>query len=215
MIVVVGGIKGGTGKTTIATNLAALRSSLGLTLLVDADEQRSSVDWADVRSGNFDNLTTVQLAGDKVGSQVLKLAPNYDDVIIDAGGRDTNSQRSALCVADVLVIPFKPRTLDLWPLGKIKEMVGEIKTVNPNLRIIPLINMADSVGKDNTDAMDLLKEWSGVDFFVGSIGHRKSFCNAISYGLSVDELKPIDKKAVEEIKKLHDHIYSVDKMCVG
>lgn len=210
MIVVVGGIKGGTGKTTIATNLAALRSRLGrMVLLIDADEQRSSSDWSDQRSSKFEDneLTTIQLNGDKVGPQILKLAPNYDDVIIDAGGRDTNSQRSALCMADVVILPFKPRSVDLWPLGKVKQMIEEICSVNPSLVVVPLINMADSTGNDNSDAMDLLSEWPGINCFFSPIGHRKAFCNAISYGLGVEEFKPYDKKAVNEIRRLHNHIF--------
>ena len=50
MILVVGGIKGGSGKTTLATNLAVLRSLYGYkVLLVDADEQKSVSDWMEQR----------------------------------------------------------------------------------------------------------------------------------------------------------------------
>ena len=54
MIVVCGGIKGGGGKTTIATNLAVMRSQAGKDVLsVDADEQDSASDFALVRNEVF------------------------------------------------------------------------------------------------------------------------------------------------------------------
>lgn len=214
MIVVVGGIKGGTGKTTIATNLAVCRSVHGRVLLVDADEQKSVTDWGDLREvwlaqNKYEcELTTIHLAGKKVGPQILKMAPNYDDVIVDVGGRDTNSQRSALTVADVCVIPFKPRSLDIWTLGSVKAMIEEIKTVNPKLVCYILINMADSKGTDNIEALEVLKEWEGVICLPVSIGHRKAFSNAATLGMGVIEgPKLLDRKAAKEIDELHNCIF--------
>jgi len=112
MIVVVGGIKGGSGKTTAATNLAVLRAADGFdVLLVDADEQESCYSFAQVRSETrpTDSLSCIKLTGPPVGREVRKLAAKYHDIIIDTGGRDTASQRAALSVADVALVPFKPR----------------------------------------------------------------------------------------------------------
>ena len=50
MILVCGGIKGGSGKTTMATNLAAMRAGAGKdVLLVDADEQESATIFTAIR----------------------------------------------------------------------------------------------------------------------------------------------------------------------
>lgn len=89
-IIVVGGIKGGSGKTTISSNLAVIRDLEGRkVLLVDADEQRSISDWAEHREsmGIQTPWTTVPLSGSAVGSQILKMEKDYEDIIIDAGGR--------------------------------------------------------------------------------------------------------------------------------
>ncbi|HYO90311.1 MAG TPA: ParA family protein, partial [Pyrinomonadaceae bacterium] len=51
MIIVVGGIKGGSGKTTVATNLAVIRSAEGHdVLLIDADDQETSTDFTIIRN---------------------------------------------------------------------------------------------------------------------------------------------------------------------
>ena len=156
MILVVGGIKGGSGKTTLATNLTVLRASNGKkVLLVDADEQRSASDWIDQResSKTKSSWTTIQLSGKSIHSTLQKLKQDYDDIIIDVGGRDTTSQRSSLMMADVFLIPFKPRSLDIWTIGAVRAMINEISHVNPKLRSIAVINQADHQGTDTKDAM--------------------------------------------------------------
>ncbi len=214
MIVVVGGIKGGSGKTTIATNLAVIRAKDNKkVLLVDADEQKSASDWAQQRTTLEieDLLTTVQLSGRGVAFQVDKMGADYDDIIIDVGGRDTTSQRSALSIADLFLIPFKPRSLDIWTLGSVKSIVSEIKAGNPALVCMALINQADARGSDNDDAVEVLKENSEILCFHGSLGYRKSFANAASEGMGVVELKEQDKKATQEMMALYNHLYNTCK----
>lgn len=212
MIVVLGGIKGGCGKTTLATNLAVLRAVMEnrKVLLVDADEQRSTSDWAEHREslGIPTPWTTVQLTGSSVRTQIQKMAPNYDDVIVDTGGRDTTSQRAALTVADVFVAPFQPRSLDVWTIGKVTALLMEIRSVNPELIAYAVINRADPQGKDNEDAGEILKETDGIRCIPAIIGQRKAFANAASEGLGVVELKTQDKKAISEIRQLNDIIFS-------
>jgi len=212
MIVVIGGIKGGSGKTTLATNLAAIRSLEGSKiLLVDADEQKSATDWAAQRdSWEIDeSLAVVHLSGKGLYTQVQKLGSDYDEVIVDVGGRDTTSQRAALTIADMFVVPFKPRSLDIWTLGSLKTMINEIKAVNPSLVCLAVVNQADARGSDNKEAIEILKECEEIQCLEESIGYRKAFGNAASEGLSVVEMrdKDKDKKAIEEIRKLHDYIY--------
>lgn len=211
MIIVVGGLKGGGGKTTLATNLAVIRSMEGSkVLLVDADEQRSASDWAQQREamGVETNWSTIQLSGKAINAQLLRIGADYDDVIIDVGGRDTTSQRSALTVADIFIIPFKPRSLDIWTIGPVKTMINELKAINPQLMCFAVVNQADSRGSDNDDAIEVLKECSEFTCLPFSIGHRKAFGNAAADGLGVVELKNQDKKANQEIRELYEYLFT-------
>lgn len=210
MIIVIGGIKGGSGKTTISTNLAVIRALQGKrVLLVDADEQRSASDWAEHREGLGITTpwTTVQLQGAAVRSQLVKMADDYDDVFVDTGGRDTTSQRSALTVADIFIAPFQPRSLDVWTIGKVVSLINEIRTVNPTLKAFAVINRADPQGQDNQDAADIIKETEGITYLPTPIGQRKAFANAAAEGLGILELKTQDKKANSELKQLYDTIF--------
>jgi len=110
MIIIAGGIKGGSGKTTVATNLAVIRAGQGRdVLLVDADDQETATDFTNLRNERGEGTaqyTGIKLTGAAVRTEILRLAPKYQDIIIDTGGRDTSSQRAALSVADVLLVPF-------------------------------------------------------------------------------------------------------------
>lgn len=214
MIIVVGGIKGGSGKTTLATNLAVLRAAENKkVLLVDADEQRSASDWAEQResfslNNSISQFVTISLAGKAIYSQLQKMRSDYDDIIVDVGGRDTTSQRSALTVANLFLVPFKPRSLDIWTIGGVKTMISEIKAVNPNLISLAVINQADSKGNDNNDAQEIIAECPDLKCLPISIGQRKAFANAAADGLGVYELKNQDKKAFLEIKSLYECVYN-------
>lgn len=214
MIVVIGGIKGGSGKTTLATNLTVIRALAGKrVLLVDADEQRSASDWAEHRESlNITTpWTTVQLAGAAVRTQIQKMKDNYDEIIVDTGGRDTTSQRAALTIADLLIAPFQPRSLDVWTIGKLSTLLEEVRAVNPKLKGVAVINRADPQGNDNNDAMDIIKEAEHVFCLPTVIGQRKAFANAAAEGLGVIELKSHDKKALNEINSLCDAIFEDTK----
>lgn len=205
MIVVVGGIKGGSGKTTIATNLTVIRSNQKKkVILIDADDQKSASDWVEHRESlNIKTpWTTVQLTGSSLRNQVIKLKESYDEIIIDTGGRDTSSQRSALLVADIFLTPFQPRSLDIWTARKLSNLIEEVLTLNPNLKTFAFINRADPNGPDNESALEIIKEFEIFTCLTHTIGQRKAFSNASAEGLSILEMRKKDKKAIEEFKKI-------------
>lgn len=210
MILVVGGIKGGSGKTTIATNLAVLRSISSKVLLVDADEQKSAWDWSQQRDAivNTDSpasFSTVCMSGKSIYTNLIRLKEDYDDIIVDTGGRDTTSQRSALCVADKLILPFKPSSIDIWTLVPLKAILSEC--INFSLKSYGLITQADHTGSDNKEALDILKDFSWIETLECTIGNRKAFRNAAAEGLGVGEVTFKDPKAIQEIQHLYHLMY--------
>lgn len=210
MIVVVGGTKGGTGKTTIATNLTVMRSATGKkVLLVDADEQKSASLFANQREalGIETNWSTIQLGGKSLHTQIVRLKSDFEDIIIDVGGRDTSSQRSALLVADLYVLPFGPASYDIWTLAEVTTLIREMKTANPKLKAIAFLNKADPSGTENKDALGILEECEDLQCLKFTIGARKAFRKSSTEGLSVAEMPIPDKKAVEELKKIYKNIY--------
>src|SRR5476651_2288759 len=155
MIITVGGIKGGCGKSLIATNLTVLRAQYKRkVLLVDADEQGTSGDWTEHRTNmGVETLwTTIRLKANAVRTEIKKMARDYDDIIIDCGGRDTASLRAALTVSDIFLVPFQPKSFDIWTAEKVSLLIAEATALNENLISYAVINCAASRGTDNEDA---------------------------------------------------------------
>ena len=206
MIYTVGGIKGGSGKTTIATNLTVYLLQQGRdVLLVDADDQESATDFTAFRhqtlAGDL-GYTAVKVTGRELNANVLRLASKYDDIVIDTGGRDTVSQRSALTVAHVYLVPIAPRSLDIWTLRKVENLVAEVTPFNPALRSLTFINKADPRGTYKEEAAELLRGSEYLQFLDAPVGNRISFANAAASGLGVLEMKPGDDKAIAEVNML-------------
>ena len=216
MIVVAGGIKGGGGKTTLATNLAVIRAAEGRdVLLVDADDQETATDFTTLRNETHQGAvryTCIKLTGPAVRTETLRLAPRFDDIIIDTGGRDTTSQRAALAVADTLMVPFVPRSFDIWTLEKVGALVAEMGAANPTLKAYCFINRADPRGSDNDDAADVLRDTQALTFLDTPLGSRKAFSNAAAQGLAVTELKPQDPKAVDEFMVLFRSVFGITEI---
>jgi len=211
MILVCGGIKGGSGKTTIATNFAIMRSREGgEVLLVDADDQESATDFTMLRNeatGDGCGYTSIQLRDRSVLTELRKLKDKYGDIVIDTGGRDTQSQRAALAIANILMVPFVPRSLDVWTIEKVELLVEDMRAINPLLHAYSFLNRADPIGSENTEAAELLSESKGVRYVDCPLGYRKAFGRAVAAGLGVVELKPQDRKASDEIMALYRCIY--------
>ncbi|MGL4623215.1 MAG: AAA family ATPase [Chroococcidiopsis sp.] len=211
MIVVCGGIKGGGGKTTIATNLAVMRSLAGRDVLcVDADEQDSASDFALVRNEELSGkagFTAVKLRGAAVRSEAINMAPKYDDVIIDAGGRDSSGHRAALSVADIYLVPIFPGSFDIWTLEAVSRLIEEASAINERLKAISFLNRADAQGSENEEAAEIVKSTVGLTYLDYPIGFRKAFRKAAASGKAVVEYKPKDKKAVEEIQRLYEAVF--------
>jgi len=131
----------------------------------------------------------------------------YDDIIIDTGGRDTRSQRASLSLADVLLLPFNPRSLDIWTLENVEKLLEDIRTIHPELRAVSFLNRADPVGSDNQDSKDILSEVTSIEFSNITIVNRKAFGRAVSLGLSVGELSNPDGKATREIVALYEYLF--------
>jgi chromosome partitioning protein len=205
------GLKGGSGKPTIATNLAAMRATAGKdVLLVDADEQESATIFTAIRKRDQPRrpqYTSIILRESNLRSEIDRMRSKYDDIIIDTGGRDTRAQRASLSLADVLLLPFNPRSLDIWTLENVEKLLEDIRTINPELLAVSFLNRADPVGSDNQDTRDILAEVPGIEFSGIAIVNRKAFGKAVSSGLSVIELGISDAKATREIPALYKYIF--------
>lgn len=212
MIVLVGGEKGGPGKTTIATNLAAMRTSdIGDVLLVDTDKQPTSSYWCSLREdkGITPRVSSIQKYEKAVRTEVLELKRKYTDIIIDAGGRDSPELRGALLVCDKAIFPLRPSQFDLWTLGRLQSLVETASEINEDLKAYVVINQAspNPAVKEAEEMKSFLDEFRDIRMLNTVICERISFRRSALHGMAVTEYKPEDPKAIDEITNLYEEIF--------
>lgn len=208
MIVTVAHTKGGVGKSTLAFSLAIGRG--GKIWLIDGDRQATCKMAMTLRNqaGRLPFIQCDHLPdGNVLHAQLSARRSQFDDVVIDAGGRDSSALRAALLLSDLVLIPFAPRSLDVWALGDMTAIIKEARKVNPALRAAAVLSCADPSGKDNKDAVEALSDYPELAYMDAPIVRRKSFANAMGMGLSVAELTPKDTKATQELKRLVDIVF--------
>lgn len=211
-IILIGGEKGGTGKTTLAVNLAALRALQGRdVLLIDTDVQASTSYWAQSRdeAQTRPRIACIQKFGKGLPTEVRDLARRYQDLIIDAGGRDSVELRSSLVVAERVFIPIQPSQFDIWTLGRMDDLVRTAQGFNAELRASVVISRASTNPSVNeaAEARTLLADFEHLRLANAIIRDRIAYRKAARDGLSVDELKPGDPKAIEEMRALFREVF--------
>lgn len=214
MIVLFGGEKGGTGKSTLATNFSICCALKGKdTIIVDCDPQITATRWVERRRKNFPQLPQVQVI-QKTGNvyeTVFDLGKKYEMVVIDAGGRDSEELRTAMVIADVLYIPLKASQPDLETSKHMSQLVNLAKGLNKKLLSRLILSMASTnpILTEDKEAKELLTEIPNMLVSEIVIRERKAYRDAIADGRGVLELD--NPKAAHEIKKLYEEIESEGK----
>lgn len=218
MIILVGGEKGGTGKSTLSVNLATLHASRkGDVLLVDADKQASATKWSQVRMeipGNpLVRVPSIQKQGKGLAGEVKGLAERYRDIIIDTGGRDSVELRSAMVIADLALFPFQPSQFDMWSAETISELIEMSSGLNPNLRVLVCLTKAspNPVVKEYLDAQEYLAGFPNLPMTDTVIRDRISWRRCIPEGRAIFEMPDPDEKAVAELLALYRTIFDAGK----
>lgn len=203
MIILVGGEKGGSGKSCLAQNLAVyLQKNARDVLLLDADPQGTTTDWIKERDENLDlkSIPAVQAAGN-IRHILMDLSKRYEDIIIDAGGQDSEALRSAMTVATHMLLPFRPKRRDLKTLVHIEKLIKLAKAVNPSLKTNAVITQCPTLPSQSQrilDAKDACESF-GLKALNQFTTNRNVYDDADENGLSVFEVAS-DPKAKAEIE---------------
>lgn len=213
MILMVGGEKGGVGKTTLATHMAAARAAMGRTVvLVDADSQGTSTIWSDARKEHqqVPQFPCVSLRGGKVHIELRELARHYQDVVVDTGGADSQEFRSAMLAADTLLMPLRPGSFDFWTLIKMGEVVALAEGFNDNLKAAVCLSQVPPTALDRArkEAAEVMTDVPRFTLLNSLTVFRAAFNHSAGEGLTVDEMPRRDPKACSEIGFLHDELFA-------
>jgi chromosome partitioning protein len=218
MILVCGGVKGGTGKTTTAANLGIERARRGAKiLLIDADpDQESLTDYIANRDERKAQpaVSVIQVKGTTTSKSLVALSKDYDDILVDCGGFDSVELRQAVLVCQAWIVPLNPTQMQVWTMPKLKEVLDGANAMRGESQLTPyLLGMrlsTNSLNRARADLKAVADEFEGFGVLATVVHQRAAFERAEALGLAVTELeKPSesDRKARDAVATLHDELF--------
>jgi chromosome partitioning protein len=198
LVIAVVALKGGAGKTTIATNAAEAFQFAGhKVLLVDADSQGTSRTWAEVAAASgLDVPPVVSMSGAQLRKDVARVGAPYDIVIIDTPARLNVEGRSALLVADLVILPVTPGGADVWSLAETLSVVEDARALRPELKVAILQNRVDNRTVLAGELARALKD-ATAPVLKATIGQRVAYAEALTTGRGVISYAPRSAAAKE------------------
>lgn len=206
-VLAIAGLKGGVGKSTVAVCLASELHRRGDTvLLCDADPQRSALTWAAAAAEAEQPCpTTVAIhTGFHRPGQIP--SAGYVWTLIDTPPQDGGALRSAMMIADLLVMPLQPGPFDAWRAADAVELLREAQTMRPELRAVVALNRTARNALTGS-ARDALKEL-GLPILTTALGNRVTYPESIAAGTGPTVYAPKSPAALE-VKSLTDEIVAL------
>ncbi len=203
MLTVVGNLKGGTGKSTVAFNLAVwLAHDKAGVKAFDLDPQCTLVDVNEVRTEDGYE-PSFEVSTDLAELEAMaKDKKRKQSIIVDMSATNMFAMEKAISLADRILIPVQPSQADIWSTQRFLKIVNN-NINNKKTEVLGFLNRADThIGVRETDeAEQALQMMQGIKPLGVRLHQRTAYRRSFSEGLGVFELDPMGK-ASKEMKKL-------------
>ncbi len=195
MIISILNQKGGSGKTTLAINIAREYTKRSFkTLLVDSDSQGSALRWHEESGGELIDLTCLPVT--TLDKDVIKFKDRYERIIIDGIPRVSPLTVCAIKAANVVLIPVQPSPYDVWATEDLVRLIKErIEITEGKLKAAFVVCRAIKgtvLGREITEQLFA----QGLPVFATGTHNRQEYARSVDEGRTVCEEQT---KATEEI----------------
>ena len=199
MIITIAHSKGGVGKSLLAWHLA-----IGLKVpIVDLDFQRTLVYTNNLREANgYKKLKLIQPESPKDFIELMDSWPDDKNIIIDVGGFDSNLNRAAIYISDIIITPAVDRVTEMAGLYKFHQIIDELsKKMKTDIKADILLNDVSPSAKDFSVMEELVENLDHFRLMNSIVAHRADFYKTMEEGKGVTELEG-KSKAKKELKQL-------------
>jgi chromosome partitioning protein len=194
VVITVAQQKGGTGKTTLAANLAAAFAPSRRVALLDIDPQKSLGRWHSLRRARVQEAASLafsDISGWRLPAELDRLKRDHDVLLIDSPPQLDTDARVAVRAADVVLVPIQPSMPDVWAAeGTLQLAVQERRRAHLMFnRTAPTSRLRDQIAADlAARELPVLRS---------ALGNRAGFAHAFAAGLGVTEAAPRSTAAAE------------------
>jgi chromosome partitioning protein len=202
--------KGGIGKSTLTYHLAGAFRRLGKEpLLIDLDVQNTVTDLNQIRRiSGHEPFRVLQCHNAKLLAQIVQESTN-DVILIDTGGFDTDVNRAAIYLADLVVTPANDRLPELMGLKHYEKILNTIsENTDEDIDTRVLINYAHPTASDFSRLVEFTENSQRFKMLDTVIRQRADFHRAFEDGSTVTEVT-VFSKASQEILKLAEELIDI------
>ena len=193
--------KGGTGKTTLALNLAAGLAQRASTAVLDADPQRSISQWAELAE-DTSTLPVVTQIKAPVAPVIARLKKAHRYVVIDCPPTVQGPVIEGIMAnADLVLIPVLPSPLDLWASVEMAALVNQAQKRNRALQAYLILNQVETRNALSRVMQQAVAEFN-VPLLQANLQRRAAYRSAAIEGVSVYALGKRGAQAVADIEAI-------------